>query len=332
MSVDYRSRRRLSWAAALGTPVKDGVHYPAASDDDHRRVPLGVRIASCCARPVGARRRERRRQPGRQAPRCACFATSASAPRRSSCSPIRRCSPSSQTRMPHCAPRSTPTPRPTVRARRRARHVRELPRRSGRRRTAARGPRPRDGRRSRAVPADAHDQRRGRRAARLGRAFAATLAAAGRDIEVLTEPGTRHGHLNRPEEAAARGIHRSHRRPPGRPASRLGPHIAARTHTPRCPSLRARPCRLASPQTSTEGTPHDQPAAADLIARSNRLGADPKNTNYAGGNTSAKGTETDPVTGEPVELLWVKGSGGDLGTLTEAGPRRAAPRPHARAR
>lgn len=61
------------------------------------------------------------------------------------------------------------------------------------------------------------------------------------------------------------------------------------------------------------------PAAADLIARSNRLGADPKNTNYAGGNTSAKGTETDPVTGEPVELLWVKGSGGDLGTLKESG-------------
>jgi rhamnulose-1-phosphate aldolase/alcohol dehydrogenase len=59
--------------------------------------------------------------------------------------------------------------------------------------------------------------------------------------------------------------------------------------------------------------------AAELIARSNRLGADPKNTNYAGGNTSAKGTETDPVTGEPVELLWVKGSGGDLGTLTESG-------------
>lgn len=59
--------------------------------------------------------------------------------------------------------------------------------------------------------------------------------------------------------------------------------------------------------------------ASDLIARSHALGADPKNTNYAGGNTSAKGTETDPVTAEPVELLWVKGSGGDLGTLTEAG-------------
>lgn len=58
---------------------------------------------------------------------------------------------------------------------------------------------------------------------------------------------------------------------------------------------------------------------ADLIARSNRLGADPRNTNYAGGNTSAKGTAMDPVTGEPVELMWVKGSGGDLGTLQEKG-------------
>jgi len=61
------------------------------------------------------------------------------------------------------------------------------------------------------------------------------------------------------------------------------------------------------------------PTVAELIARSNRLGADPKNTNYAGGNTSAKGSETDPVTGHAVELMWVKGSGGDLGTLTENG-------------
>lgn len=57
----------------------------------------------------------------------------------------------------------------------------------------------------------------------------------------------------------------------------------------------------------------------ELIARSNRLGADPKNTNYAGGNTSAKGRDIDPVTAAPVDLLWVKGSGGDLGTLTEDG-------------
>ncbi|PWK83802.1 rhamnulose-1-phosphate aldolase/alcohol dehydrogenase [Lentzea atacamensis] len=56
-----------------------------------------------------------------------------------------------------------------------------------------------------------------------------------------------------------------------------------------------------------------------LLGRSNRLGADPRNTNYAGGNTSAKGEELDPVTGQPVELVWVKGSGGDLGTLTASG-------------
>ena len=61
------------------------------------------------------------------------------------------------------------------------------------------------------------------------------------------------------------------------------------------------------------------PTVDALIERSNRLGADPKNTNYAGGNTSAKGVETDPVTNEDVELVWVKGSGGDLGTLKASG-------------
>jgi len=65
-------------------------------------------------------------------------------------------------------------------------------------------------------------------------------------------------------------------------------------------------------------TVSDSPVEA-LIGRSNRLGADRRNTNYAGGNTSAKGTDTDPVTGQPVDLVWIKGSGGDLGTLTPAG-------------
>jgi len=59
--------------------------------------------------------------------------------------------------------------------------------------------------------------------------------------------------------------------------------------------------------------------ARDLIARSRRLGSDPKNTNFAGGNTSAKGKGLDPVTGANINLLWVKGSGGDLGTLSEEG-------------
>ncbi|MBO0804541.1 MAG: bifunctional aldolase/short-chain dehydrogenase [Nocardiopsaceae bacterium] len=73
-----------------------------------------------------------------------------------------------------------------------------------------------------------------------------------------------------------------------------------------------RPGRAA--RTDAAGSP-----VAELLARSNRLGSDPRNTNYAGGNASAKGAATDPVTGEPAELLWVKGSGGDLGTLTEEG-------------
>lgn len=59
--------------------------------------------------------------------------------------------------------------------------------------------------------------------------------------------------------------------------------------------------------------------ARDLVQRSRRLGADPRNTNFAGGNTSAKGVGKDPVSGMNIPLLYVKGSGGDLGTLTEAG-------------
>ena len=61
------------------------------------------------------------------------------------------------------------------------------------------------------------------------------------------------------------------------------------------------------------------PAVNELIGRSNRLGADPKITNYAGGNTSAKGEVLDPVSGEKTSLTFVKGSGGDLGTLKESG-------------
>ncbi|AXK32063.1 bifunctional aldolase/short-chain dehydrogenase [Streptomyces armeniacus] len=63
----------------------------------------------------------------------------------------------------------------------------------------------------------------------------------------------------------------------------------------------------------------EHPQVAALLARSHRLGADPRNTNYAGGNTSAKAAVPDPVTGDDVELMWVKGSGGDLGTLTTGG-------------
>ena len=60
-------------------------------------------------------------------------------------------------------------------------------------------------------------------------------------------------------------------------------------------------------------------AINDLLGRSNRLGSNPKFTNFAGGNTSAKGKSLDPSTGNEVEVLYVKGSGGDLGTLKESG-------------
>jgi rhamnulose-1-phosphate aldolase/alcohol dehydrogenase len=54
----------------------------------------------------------------------------------------------------------------------------------------------------------------------------------------------------------------------------------------------------------------------ELVRRSNRLGADPAVTNTGGGNTSAKATEHEPASGTAVEVLWVKGSGGDLRTAT----------------
>lgn len=56
-----------------------------------------------------------------------------------------------------------------------------------------------------------------------------------------------------------------------------------------------------------------------LIYRSNLLGADLRLTNYGGGNTSCKAMAKDPLTGQPVKIMWVKGSGGDLGTLKRSG-------------
>jgi rhamnulose-1-phosphate aldolase/alcohol dehydrogenase len=56
-----------------------------------------------------------------------------------------------------------------------------------------------------------------------------------------------------------------------------------------------------------------------LIYRSNLLGSDKRITNFGGGNTSAKVTETDPLSGEAVEVMWVKGSGGDVGTIKRDG-------------
>ena len=52
-----------------------------------------------------------------------------------------------------------------------------------------------------------------------------------------------------------------------------------------------------------------------LLYRSNILGSDKRVTNYGGGNTSAKVMENDPLTGQDIDVLWVKGSGGDIGSI-----------------
>ena len=56
-----------------------------------------------------------------------------------------------------------------------------------------------------------------------------------------------------------------------------------------------------------------------FLYRSNLLGEDLRITNYGGGNTSCKTTEKDPITNEEVEVMWIKGSGGDIGTLKRDG-------------
>src|SRR5947199_3040606 len=56
-----------------------------------------------------------------------------------------------------------------------------------------------------------------------------------------------------------------------------------------------------------------------LVYRSNLLGADLRFTNYGGGNTSCKTIARDALMGKDVEVMWVKGSGGDLGTMTRDG-------------
>ena len=71
----------------------------------------------------------------------------------------------------------------------------------------------------------------------------------------------------------------------------------------------------------------DEAKAAELagdevalfLYRSNILGADLRITNYGGGNTSCKTIEKDVLTGEPAEVMWIKGSGGDIGTLNRKG-------------
>ena len=70
---------------------------------------------------------------------------------------------------------------------------------------------------------------------------------------------------------------------------------------------------------SNEAAKLEGDEVALLIYRSNLLGADLRLTNYGGGNTSCKAMAKDPLTGEETEVMWVKGSGGDIGTLKKSG-------------
>lgn len=69
--------------------------------------------------------------------------------------------------------------------------------------------------------------------------------------------------------------------------------------------------------TKAEELANDEVAL--FIYRSNLLGADLRLTNYGGGNTSVKISDKDPLTGKEVEVMWIKGSGGDIGTLKKSG-------------
>ena len=78
--------------------------------------------------------------------------------------------------------------------------------------------------------------------------------------------------------------------------------------------LDKRPAR-ASPICGTRRRPPAMSEPERLVYRSNLLGSDKRITNYGGGNTSSKIWQKDPLTGEQVEVLWVKGSGGDVGSI-----------------
>ena len=78
--------------------------------------------------------------------------------------------------------------------------------------------------------------------------------------------------------------------------------------------------RVTVNETVRTDVPEGVPAAvAAMLGRANRLGSDPTVTNYGGGNTSCTASVVHPASGETVGLMWVKGSGGDLGTLTYDG-------------
>ena len=254
VSVDYAlAPTAPAWAEGIGASARDGAHYPAASDDVITAFrwafeselcpgPWALGGASAGANLAAGATLRLLHDVG-LSPALVVLAY----PTLLAVQPATRC------RAPRRARR-----RPRgghVRTRRRARDVRELPRTTGGRSTAAGDPRTRDRRRPRALPADAHDQRRGRRTPSLGRA----LRRHPRRRRARHRRAHRAGHPARPPQPSRRtrgcGIHRSHRRPARRPPSRPDRHssvVNVRTH-------RRNPCTgdgRNRPRTPiTEGSP-----------------------------------------------------------------------------
>ena len=108
-----------------------------------------------------------------------------------------------------------------------------------------------------------------------GESFASEIAAAGVDLLLIREDGTRHGHLNEPSTPGA-----------ARSVERLIAWLVPNPSRGGCP-------RDVTPLSSCYIMTN--PTVASLLARSNRLGSIPKNTNYAGGSTSAKCADADFV-------------------------------------
>src|SRR6478609_854939 len=96
-------------------------------------------------------------------------------------------------------------------------------------------------------------------------------------------------------------------------AGRWRPHVAVSRNTLGGQAMSGQTRLLENRWDDVRAAKLDEPGK--LLYRSNLLGADKRITNYGGGNTSAKVMETDPLTGEKVRVMWVKGSGGDVGTI-----------------
>ena len=328
VSVDYRLAPVPTGLGRLPVGRRAAaIDYPAASDDMLAAWSWTVDNAAACGSTRSAWRSAAPAPAATSPPvrRCGSSSAAVHASRPRACSPTRRCSRCSRRRMPRSAPRSTRSPRPTGSGPETVRAMYENYLGGPIDDAPARGdPRARDARRPRGVPADAHDQRRRRRAPRLGRG----LRRVARGRRASDRGRHRAGHRARPSEppAGARGIRhpRSHRDPPRLSVPRrrslrstsppLPPHSPGRHQPPQKESSHDQPDRLRAHRPVE--SPRRRPEEHELRRRQH-VGEghrDRPGHRRAGRAAVGQGLGRRPRHAEGV------------------GPRGAAPRPHARAR